>query len=220
MTNKKSTDKRTETHACDLISRQAAIDAVMDEFKRIPTNAIRAKTRIEALPFAQNVPNDNLISRKAAIEAVRAMQTYKMCYGDDLILVDKAGVMTDLMMLPPAQPELANVLGVTCDFLMGTSENRNGIKVQKEPKFGEWTFCDDQMPKDGQIVILKHKFKSDVYGNITIGQYKRGRFVWYGYQSDWDNHTSIVIHGDMAPGNEYVEKWMPLPEPYQEGEQE
>lgn len=37
----------------DTISRQAAIDAVMDEFKRFPTSAIRAKTRIEALPSAQ-----------------------------------------------------------------------------------------------------------------------------------------------------------------------
>ena len=37
----------------DTISRRAAIDAVMDEFKRIPTSAIRAKTRIEALPPAQ-----------------------------------------------------------------------------------------------------------------------------------------------------------------------
>ena len=41
----------------ELISRQAAIDAVMDEFKRIPTNAIRAKIRIEALPPAQPEPN-------------------------------------------------------------------------------------------------------------------------------------------------------------------
>lgn len=37
----------------DTIYRKAAIDAVMDEFKRIPTNAVRAKTRIEALPPAQ-----------------------------------------------------------------------------------------------------------------------------------------------------------------------
>ena len=36
-----------------LIFRQAAIDAVMDEFKRLPTSAIRAKTRIEALPPAE-----------------------------------------------------------------------------------------------------------------------------------------------------------------------
>ena len=36
----------------DLIDRQAAIDAVIDEFKRSPTPAIRAKLRLEALPSA------------------------------------------------------------------------------------------------------------------------------------------------------------------------
>lgn len=36
-----------------LISRQAAIDALMDEFKRVPTNAIRAKDALEKLPSAQ-----------------------------------------------------------------------------------------------------------------------------------------------------------------------
>lgn len=42
--------------ALDCICRQEAIDAVMDEFKRIPTNAIRAKTRVEALQSAQPEP--------------------------------------------------------------------------------------------------------------------------------------------------------------------
>ena len=37
----------------DLIYRQAAINAVMDEFKRVPTTAIRAKKRLEGLPSAQ-----------------------------------------------------------------------------------------------------------------------------------------------------------------------
>lgn len=37
----------------DTIYRQEAIDAVMDELRRAPTNAIRAKSRIEALPSAQ-----------------------------------------------------------------------------------------------------------------------------------------------------------------------
>ena len=37
----------------DSISRQAAIDAVIDELKRSPTPAIRAKFRLEALPSAQ-----------------------------------------------------------------------------------------------------------------------------------------------------------------------
>ena len=40
----------------DYIERQAAIDAVMETFKRIPTTAIRAMDSIKALPFADVVP--------------------------------------------------------------------------------------------------------------------------------------------------------------------
>jgi len=48
---------------------------------------------------------NDLISRQAAIEALRAMQTYKLFAGDDMLLIDQAGAQTELMMLPPAQPE-------------------------------------------------------------------------------------------------------------------
>lgn len=41
-----------------------------------------------------------LIDRQAALEKVRTMQTYKLFMGDDMILVDKAEVQTELMMLP------------------------------------------------------------------------------------------------------------------------
>lgn len=40
-------------NSLDTISRQAAIDALMEKFKRIPTTAIRAKDALEALPSAQ-----------------------------------------------------------------------------------------------------------------------------------------------------------------------
>lgn len=46
----------------------------------------------------------DLISRRAALEKVRTMQTYKLFEGDDMILVDQADVQTELMALPPAQP--------------------------------------------------------------------------------------------------------------------
>ena len=46
------------------------------------------------------------IDRQAAIESIRKMQTYKLCEGDEMILVDKAEVQTELMMLPSAQPEI------------------------------------------------------------------------------------------------------------------
>lgn len=45
------------------------------------------------------------INRQAAIDALRAMQTYKMFAGDDLLLIDQAGAQTELMMLPSVQPE-------------------------------------------------------------------------------------------------------------------
>lgn len=45
------------------------------------------------------------ISRQLAIEAVRVMQTYKLSEGDDMLLVDQAEVMTELMIMPFAEPE-------------------------------------------------------------------------------------------------------------------
>ena len=48
----------------------------------------------------------DLIDRQQALEKVRTMQTYKLFMGDDMILVDKADVQTELMMLPAMQPEL------------------------------------------------------------------------------------------------------------------
>ena len=44
------------------------------------------------------------ISRQAAIDALRAMQTYKLFAGDDMLLIDQAGAQTELMLLPPAPP--------------------------------------------------------------------------------------------------------------------
>ena len=50
-------------------------------------------------------PMDDLISRQAAIDALRKMQTYKMFSGDDMLLIDQAGAQTELMQLPPIQPK-------------------------------------------------------------------------------------------------------------------
>lgn len=49
--------------------------------------------------------NGDLISRAAAIDALRKMQTYKMFSGDDMLLIDQAGAMTELMLLPPTEPK-------------------------------------------------------------------------------------------------------------------
>ena len=49
--------------------------------------------------------SEDLISRQAAIELLRNMQTYIFFEGSDLLLVDQSVVMTELMLLPAAQPE-------------------------------------------------------------------------------------------------------------------
>ena len=49
----------------------------------------------------------DLIDRQQALDAIRKLQTYKLFEGDDMILVDKADVQTELMMLPSASPDLS-----------------------------------------------------------------------------------------------------------------
>ena len=46
------------------------------------------------------------ISRQAATDALRKMQTYKLFSGDDMLLIDQAGAMTELMLLPPSEPQI------------------------------------------------------------------------------------------------------------------
>ena len=70
---------------------------------------------------------DDLISRQAAIKALRAMQTYKLFAGDDMLLIDQAGAQTELMLLPPAHqwhlmsetPEIENDYLVTIKGVHG-----------------------------------------------------------------------------------------------------
>ena len=66
----KRTEKRTETHACDLISRQAAIEVIdavfpVDPMKSeyaqgIACGAALAKTYVEQLPSAQQEPEHTM----------------------------------------------------------------------------------------------------------------------------------------------------------------
>lgn len=60
---------------------------------------------INALNCSEIPNNSDAISRQAALEAIRTMQTYKLFAGDDMLLIDQAEAQTELMMLPSAQPE-------------------------------------------------------------------------------------------------------------------
>ena len=129
---------------------------------------------------------NDLISRQQAIDALRKMQTYKLFAGDDMILIDKAQVQTELMGLPSAQPE-----------------QRWIPVVEALPEeYGEYLVTyksdGDQMFMD--IVEYEPSFEFD---------HEKNRF-----KGNW------LFADDCRSVNPEVIAWMPLPEAYQEGEQE
>lgn len=65
-----------------------------------------AQPTFDARDTQYNLPiGTDLISRAAAIDALRKMQTYKLFSGDDMLLIDQAGAQTELMLLPSAEPD-------------------------------------------------------------------------------------------------------------------
>ena len=86
--------------------------------------------------FGKGENMSELISRQQAIDALRKMQTYKLFSGDDMLLIDQAGAQTELMLLPPAQPEIMRCRN--CKFASGDS--RICMKFDHSP-IGELDFC-------------------------------------------------------------------------------
>ena len=100
----------------DCISREQAIDvatsATMEwDGMYVQDLNVRIREAIEKLPPIQpdnnseNPNSSDVVSRQTAIDALRKMQTYKMYAGDDMLLIDQAGAMTELMLLPSAEPK-------------------------------------------------------------------------------------------------------------------
>ena len=96
----------------DLISRQAAIDALKEAFNPSITNFVKAKMAIDNLPSAQTEERTDkrtethacdCISRKAAIEAInKIMPIDTECDGT---LLDRVDVRYVLDNMPPAEPD-------------------------------------------------------------------------------------------------------------------
>ena len=101
------------------------IESCISDMKELPS--AQPETAERTTEMAQNVSDSDLISRKAAIDALRAMQTYKLFAGDDLLLIDQAGAQTELMMLPPAQPKQQ---WIPCSERLPDEDNWTGAQVQ------------------------------------------------------------------------------------------
>ena len=82
-----------------------------------------------------------LISREQAIDALRKMQTYKLFSGDDMLLIDQAGAQTELMLLPPAQPERDTPKRVLWTGWKGHRYTRYNCPNCKKPVRNDDVYC-------------------------------------------------------------------------------
>ena len=133
----------------DLIDRQALlkqIDIDSDGEPGYYGDTWKFIDTIKNMPNVHDLPKDtDTISRQAAIDALRAMQTYKLFAGDDMLLIDQAGAQTELMMLPHAHPKRGKwEMGIDERFvecsecgLMTTRNELRGLAVfgKNEPNF-------------------------------------------------------------------------------------
>ena len=152
-------EKRTETHSCDCISRQAAIDAfykhpnidwttldVLAKINALPS--VQPKSANELAEKVQNAPNDDFISRKAAIDAVMefmpSLTTPDGCGQFDREIFEAQEMFVDigqaLNELPSAQPE--DVRCKDCKYNSNTCGNYVNCDIIPQ-MFGRTTdnFC-------------------------------------------------------------------------------
>ena len=82
-----------------------------------------------------------LIDADAALETIRTMQTYKLFAGDDTILIDKAQVQTELMMLPPVQPKPRTAYWTKDIVGSVVCSNCGGIREDNRIGHTQWCNC-------------------------------------------------------------------------------
>ena len=134
-------DKRAEMHACDLIDRQQAIDALDGEIEitgRTNAEAVKGyvrlvKDRLKRLPSAQPssscVHENDTISRQAAIDA-----HCEICGDRGRCNSDICPDMEAFQLLPSAQPEI--IPCTECKYYDVDTEQCNNDKGLRFIDFG------------------------------------------------------------------------------------
>ena len=170
----------------------------------------------------------DLINRQAAIDALRAMQTYQMFAGDDLLLIDQASAQTELMMLPSTQSktncsEFPNnsdaisrqaAIDAADNTIPGDWFDMLYPKLEALPSAQpeqRWIPCSERLPERGKDVLVTRDYDGREDSN------KSCRYVEVAGCFGEDDDISWCSLSDeykMRPKNHHVIAWMPLPEPY------
>ena len=177
----------------DLISRQAAIDAIMGQTPE-PHYPSWYAAQIEKIPAVQpdhNADvskkvfiscaheNNDVIFRKMAIEAIEKAKMAQTPDGE--IFVAKYNAEMNIQLLPSAQPE------------------------------PHWIPCSERLPENDNEVLITVWDAEDDYVEVYKGFYQ-GHEWW----TQWCHGCSKIK--DEPCGANIVTAWMPLPEPWKEGE--
>ena len=190
------TEKRTETHECDCISRQAAIDLIayssddlndneqnwnmQEEFRKLPSVQPEFATDT-------NVPNNDCISRQASIDAL----THKW---DGMV----TSVFNVLKELPSVQPDIARDIATII-------ENEQDMRVISQ-NAGQWIPVTERLPH-GTCSDLVNVSIHDDSGDTPFDYTSCGWVTTDGEYWIVDNEI-----------NNHVIAWMPLPEPWRGGQ--
>lgn len=128
------TNERTETHACDSISRQKAIDTVKKMRAVCDTDSIEdyealLETAFEVLPSAQPEPCEDAVSREA-------VSSWLKQYGQDVLHgkyeFSLMYIWKNLMDLPSVQPEI-----IRCK----DCRHNHNCDIQYHAQAGDMFFC-------------------------------------------------------------------------------
>lgn len=181
----------------------------------------------------------DLISRQAALDAIRSIKAITGTSDDAILLIDKAEAQTELVMLPSAQPQSckdavskADVLEVYAELYDVFDDNKeiknelhkiyDKINTLQAAQPQQWIPVSDGLPDDlveVNVTWINHNpepyydFIKDKAFTATAIHYRN---KWYWYSSRCADILAEYMKNDFDEIDEGVEiiAWMPLPEPW------
>ena len=124
--------------------------------------------------------------------------------------------------------ELAKLITDAADTIEMLSAKLHASQMERSSQYyhGGWIPCSERLPEDIRPVIVTWKNTDPAsYYQYIVGKhftgtacYKNGK--WYWYSSTTEDMLSEYGRYDSEEFDEAIEciAWMPLPEPYREGE--
>lgn len=210
----------------DLIDRQAAIEAIEELKTRYFDRRVilgKAQDAVNNVPSAQpefekrtaesaqNIPNGELISRKAAIEALTTyIHNVDKVMGTGRLSIEDCRDAAESVIeeLPSVQPEPLQVARDIATII----ENEQDMRVIAQPE-QRWVSCEERLPDEDFQTGKGNQYSVDVL--MTVFNTNDDEIIIdFGKTIDGEWYSETT--GLFIPLEWKVLAWMPLPECYRE----